>query len=87
MEKQNNHHLKTGINNHLPEAAKIQIESERKITSNIMSIRLTPDGLIIKDGPESKHDELHSTDQLPGVYCQGVMYYDLNNVHYVNNTG
>ena len=73
-------------NQQLSEAAKLQIEAERKITDNIMSIRLTPDGLIIKDGPE-KQDSTHTTDHLPGVYCQGVMYYDLNNVHYINNTG
>ena len=79
---QNNHEL----NEPLSEAAKIQIEAERKITNNIMSIRLTPDGLIIKDGPE-KQDLTHTTEHLPGVYCQGVMYYDLNNVHYINNTG
>lgn len=72
----------------LSDLAKSQIESEKKISGNVMSIRLTSDGLIIKDGPDTKEDKIkHTTDQLPGVYCQGVMYYDLNNIHYINNTG
>jgi ABC-type transporter Mla MlaB component len=69
--------------NEMTNAAKIQIDSEKKISDNIMSIRLTTDGLSIDD----EHDGTHTTDQIPGVYCQGVMYYDLSSVHYINNTG
>jgi anti-anti-sigma regulatory factor len=70
----------------LTEAAKLQIEAEKKISTNIMSIRLTPDGLVINDDHDNK-EMRHTRDQLPGVYCQGVMYYDLSNVHYINNMG
>ncbi|MCE3225899.1 MAG: hypothetical protein K0S32_450 [Bacteroidetes bacterium] len=66
----------------IPEAAKLQLEAEKKIASNVMSIRLTPDGLIIKD-----ENEESNSDKLPGVYCQGVMYYDLSQIHFINNTG
>lgn len=69
----------------IPETAKLQIEAEKKISSNIMSIRLTPDGIVIKDNDGNNVG--HTGDMLPGVYCQGVMYYDLSNVHYLNNTG
>ncbi|MCE3260108.1 MAG: hypothetical protein K0S12_1749 [Bacteroidetes bacterium] len=68
--------------NTIPEAVKLQLEAEKKISSNVMSIRLTPDGLIIKE-----EDEESTSDKLPGVYCQGVMYYDLSQVHFINNTG
>lgn len=84
----NNQELSTPGNPNLSDAAKVQIESEKKISHNIMSIRLTEDGLVIKDGPESHSDTNAPTqDQLPGVYCEGVMYYDLNDIHYINNTG
>lgn len=83
MEKLQNSGGETG-GNEITNAAKIQIDSEKKISDNIMSIRLTPDGLTIDD----EHEEgTHTTDQIPGVYCQGVMYYDLSSVHYINNTG
>jgi anti-anti-sigma factor len=26
-------------------------------------------------------------DKLPGVLCQGVQYYDMKHVHFINNTG
>jgi len=78
-------HVKT-ITSDSPE---LQVESEKTISSNIMSIRISSDGLTIKDEAEYK-DEFHSeytSDKLPGVYCQGVQYYDLNGVHFINNTG
>ena len=27
------------------------------------------------------------TDELPGVYCQGVQYYDLKNIVFINYNG
>ncbi|MBA3664158.1 MAG: STAS domain-containing protein [Bacteroidetes bacterium] len=83
----NSHEPSTSSKAEIINAAKLQIDAEKKISDNVMSIRLTPDGLIINDGPGSKADGTHTEDQLPGVYCQGIMYYDLNNVHYINNTG
>lgn len=46
---------------------------ENKIR-NIKSINLSGDEWII-------------TDELPGVYCQGIQYYDLKNIQFINNTG
>jgi anti-anti-sigma factor len=70
--------------NEAHKSLKEQIESERKINANVMTICLTPDGLSIKDAKNITED---LSDVLPGVYCQGVQYYDLSNVHFINNTG
>jgi anti-anti-sigma factor len=59
-------------------------EDEQKISSSVMSIRLTPDGLVIKDGQTVTEE---GTTMLSGVYCEGVQYYDMNGVQYINNTG
>jgi anti-anti-sigma factor len=69
----------------LPENIKMQIEAEQKIMNNVMSICLTSDGLVIRD--EEKTDAEDITSRLSGVYCEGVQYYDLNGVQYINNTG
>lgn len=60
-----------------------QMEAEKKINSSVMSIRLTPDGLVIRD------DQVGGDDvaELSGVYCEGVQYYDLRGIEYINNTG
>jgi len=75
--------------NEISESVKTQIEAEKKISTNVMSIRLTSDGLIIKDESKNliKSSEDEFSNLLPGVYCQGVQYYDLSNVHFINNTG
>jgi ABC-type transporter Mla MlaB component len=67
----------------------LQVESEKMISTNIMSITLSPDGITIKDGGGTpEHLQMQYTaDKLPGVYCQGVQYYDLNGVQFINNTG
>jgi ABC-type transporter Mla MlaB component len=57
-----------------------------------MSIRLSPDGLIIKDEPGinnrlDESTEEHNTGKLAGVYCEGIQYYDLKGVQFINNTG
>lgn len=61
------------------------IEAEQRINSNVMSIRLTPDGLIIKDEDLAAGGE--DVKMLPGVYCEGIQYYDFSGVEYINNTG
>jgi anti-anti-sigma factor len=61
-----------------------QLDAETKINSSVMSIRLTPDGLVIKDD-QVVTDE--GTQMLSGVYCDGIQYYDLKGVSYINNTG
>jgi hypothetical protein len=68
---------------------KLRAEEEKKISNNIMSIRLSPDGLIFKETPSSQNDPSfqYSTEKLPGVYCEGIQYYDLNDVQFINNTG
>ncbi len=71
------------------------MDAEKKISNNIMSIRLSPEGLIFKDS-ESAHSNTtiteplsyqYTTDRLSGVYCQGVQYFDLSSVQYINNSG
>jgi ABC-type transporter Mla MlaB component len=71
---------------------KDQLAHEKKIIDNVMSIRLSPDGLIIKDEPgiNNRLDESaeeHNTGKLAGVYCEGIQYYDLKGVQFINNTG
>lgn len=80
-------------NGEMTEAIKIHLEAEQKISRNIMSIRLSPEGLVFRDTDASQTevtDPVHyqyTTDRLSGVYCQGVQYFDLSNVHYINNAG
>src|SRR5690349_6340143 len=69
----------------LPENVKIQLEAEKMISSNVMSICLTSVGLVIRD--EDRADPLDFGIKLSGVYFEGVQYYDLNGVQYINNTG
>jgi anti-anti-sigma factor len=69
----------------LPDDVKLQMEAERKISSNVMSICLTSDGLVIRDEDKTEPEEIAT--KLSGVYCEGVQYYDLNGVQYINNTG
>ncbi len=47
---------------------------EQQIQSRVKSISLSGDKVII-------------TDQLPGVYCEGVQYYDLKNIGFINYSG
>jgi ABC-type transporter Mla MlaB component len=80
--------LATGLsqNEQITESAKKQLEAEKKIADNVMSIRLSSDGLIIKDEPGKQQSDEYG-DTLPGVYCEGIQYFDLTGVHYINNTG
>jgi ABC-type transporter Mla MlaB component len=32
-------------------------------------------------------DQIVVTDELPGVYCKGVQYYDLKNIDFINYAG
>ncbi|MDQ3046936.1 MAG: STAS domain-containing protein [Bacteroidota bacterium] len=50
------------------------IGSETKLNSNIKSISLSGDKWVI-------------SDELPGVYCDGIQYYDLKDITFLNNTG
>jgi ABC-type transporter Mla MlaB component len=72
-----------------------RLEAERKISKNIMSIRLSHDGLIFKDF-ESAHSSTsiaepsnyhYHTERLAGVYCEGIQYFDLSSLTYINNSG
>jgi ABC-type transporter Mla MlaB component len=71
------------------DSLKLRVEEEKKISNNIMSIRLSADGLIFKETPSNSNNPSfqYSTEKIPGVYCEGVQYYDLNGVQYINNTG
>jgi ABC-type transporter Mla MlaB component len=60
--------------NLISETPEILAEAEKKITSNVKFINLSGDQYIV-------------TDELPGVFCEGVQYYDLKNVGFISNTG
>jgi anti-anti-sigma factor len=62
------------IKNITASAPEILAEAEKKITSNVKFINLSGDKYIV-------------TDELPGVFCEGVQYYDLKNVDFISNTG
>lgn len=64
--------------------------SSGKSGSNLRSIHLSGEGFIIKDEPPIRSYEsfkLSDSPELPGVFCQGIQYYDLKNIYFINNTG
>jgi ABC-type transporter Mla MlaB component len=70
-----------------------EVEVEKEINTNVMSIRLSPDGLIFKDESLTEKDAINpdqfnfNSGKLAGVYCQGIQYYDLSEMRHINNTG
>ena len=66
----------------VPPDVRLQLDAEKKISTNVMSICLTSDGLVIRD-----EDKEENVRKLSGVYCEGVQYYDLNGIQYINNNG
>jgi len=70
--------------NSRPEIMQARIDTEKKISSNVMSIQLTSDGLVISDSFQGG-DQV--SKKLPGVYCQGIQYFDLSDVNYINSNG
>jgi hypothetical protein len=48
--------------------------TEKNFCPNIKSINLSGNEWII-------------IDELPGVYCEGIQYYDLKNIGYINSMG
>lgn len=82
----------SGATHSVTESLKEQLEAEKKISDNVMSIRLSPEGLIFRDdsvnlGFNEHNSYQYTADRLSGVYCQGIQYYDLSEVRYINNTG
>jgi ABC-type transporter Mla MlaB component len=51
-----------------------KVHTEEELKTGIKSINLSGDKLII-------------TADLSGVFCQGVQYYDLVNIQFINNNG
>lgn len=45
-----------------------------RVRSNVKTINLSGDQVVV-------------TDELPGVYCEGVQYFDLRNVSFINYAG
>src|SRR5690606_33126655 len=68
-----------------PQKVPRQLEAEARINTSVMSIRLTADGLVIRD--EEHAAQADDVKMLPGVYCEGVQYYDLKDVQYISNSG
>lgn len=50
------------------------MDSDKKIESSVKTINLSGDKILV-------------TDELPGVYVQGVQYYDLKNIAFINYAG
>jgi ABC-type transporter Mla MlaB component len=55
-------------------------------TGSVKSINYSNGEFIIKEIPVQLNGQ-YSIDQLPGVLCKGVQYYDLKDVGFINNTG
>jgi anti-anti-sigma factor len=68
-------------------AGNSQLDHEKRINSNVMSIRLGTDGLVIKEETKFNEELEPGMGMLSGVYCEGVQYYDLSGISYINNTG
>lgn len=67
-------------------------KEETKIeTVNINNLDTTPESNLIfitKKKIEGENDpDLEKDSRLSGVLCNGVQYYDLNNILFINNTG
>ena len=60
------------------------LQAEKQINNNVMSIRMSSDGLVFSDSYQQSENY---TRKLPGVYCQGVQYFDLNGLEYINSNG
>ncbi len=50
------------------------VNAEENIRSSIKTINISGDQIVI-------------IDEIPGVYCRGVQYYDLKNIGYINYNG
>lgn len=62
----------------------------KRTGSNLKSIHLAGERFIIKDeAPMRSYETLKIIDspEFPGVLFQGIQYYDLKNVFFINNTG
>src|SRR5687768_7149579 len=49
--------------------------------------KVIPDGEVVMQNIHLSEDKLGRTLKLSGVLCEGVQYYDLKNILYINNTG
>jgi len=67
----------------------MDIISKSEENSNVKSIHFSDNQFIIKDEPQMaiKSDELFPTNKLSGAYLQGIQYYDLKIVRFINNPG
>jgi hypothetical protein len=61
----------------------------RKRTGRLRSIHISGDRFIIKEeGPVQSYQGYKPQEkELPGVYFKGIQYYDLKDIHFINNTG
>jgi hypothetical protein len=91
MENTLEDNLKPNAKPEKPGIMKLSVIAGTETGITIMkSIHPSPEGFIIKEeGPVN--EILHLTGEYPsrdvkGVYDHGVQYYDLKNVHFINNT-
>jgi hypothetical protein len=56
--------------------------------NNMKSIHLAGDKFLIREeAPVNSYQSQFPAPDLPGVYFKGMQYYDLKEVHFLNNTG
>ncbi len=90
---ENKSHLNRDIHVTNSELLELEIQKEKKIYNNVISIRLTNDGPIIKEESQINKDQNENStegktmDKLSGIYFEGIQYYDLSGVHFINNAG
>ncbi|MGZ4054985.1 MAG: STAS domain-containing protein [Bacteroidia bacterium] len=65
------------------ESHKVNSKPEEKNPRNIRRVELFGNRLSIKDEPMTRAE----FNELAGAYFTGTQYYDLKNVHFINNTG
>lgn len=70
---------------------KLEIQNNESTLNNLNEIKqeenFSANMEIVKQSIHLSEDKLGRVLNLSGVQCQGVQYYDLKNVLYINNTG
>src|SRR3954471_5523966 len=65
------------------ESHMLNSKPEEQAPRNIRRVELFGNRLSIKDEPMTRVE----FNELAGAYFKGVQFYDLKNVHFINNTG
>lgn len=77
----------------ISESPKLKMESEKKINLFLKSLVNEAKNTELSIDPNVKSEEVfqergeYANNELAGIYFQGVQYFDLKNVYFINNTG